>query len=103
MKDVNDVFIAGQSADSTSTTVSSSDAHQRLQQAAHILVNGAIRAAMKQAALKKTAKKPAKPLPSLMSENQTSTEIACESIQESPSKKTCKTPNFGRSAEGAAA
>ncbi|MEO6907679.1 MAG: hypothetical protein ABI210_07295, partial [Abditibacteriaceae bacterium] len=78
-----------------------SDATMRLQQAAHILVTGAIRAAQKHKSdANKRAEKPTKSAALPISQYHTLGEIGCESVPEFPTKKTCKTSHLGRTAEG---
>jgi len=62
--------------------LSDAEAENRLQQAARILVNGAIRAAQKQKAAKEEpAQKTSKSVPSSMSGNQTFTDNSSKNVQ----------------------
>ena len=101
MKNDTNVCIVGDANSINNSPLTESDARMRLQQAAHILVTGAISAAMKQqAALQKPAKKSAKPLPSMMSENQTLAEISCKNKQNFSQKEACKQSLLDCTAEG---
>ena len=101
MENIKNVCIDGHADNTNNSPLTESDARMRLQQAAHILVTGAIRAAQKHKSDgKKRAEKPPKSSSLTISEYQTSGEIDCKSVPELPTKKTCKRSHLGRTAEG---
>lgn len=79
-----------------------SELEKRLQQAAHILVNGAIRAAQKQrTALGKPASKATKPSPEPMSDIQTSPDFCHEGKEKAVFKSAKKPSKMTRSTKAA--
>ena len=101
MEHLNKVCIVGDATNTNNSPITESDARMRLQQAAHILVTGAIRAAQKHKseAIKRVAKPPQSfALP--ISENHTLDEFATKNVPDLPTKKTCKRSHLGRTAEG---
>lgn len=101
MEQPKKVCIVGSANNTNYSPLTESDARMRLQQAAHILVTGAIRAALKHKSdAKKRTEKTTKSTALPMSDNQTSDEIATKNVPDLPTKMTCKRSHIGRTAEG---
>jgi hypothetical protein len=101
MRNDTNVCIVGAATNTNNSPLTETDARMRLQQAAHILVTGAIRAAQKHKseAIKRVAKPPkSSALP--ISDNHTLDEFATKNVPDLPTKKTCKRSHLGRTAEG---
>ena len=91
MENINNVCISGHADNTNNSPLTKSDATMRLQQAAHILVTGAIRAAQKHKSdANKRAEKPTKSAAFPTSEYHTLGEIGCKKVQKSPAKKKSK-------------
>ncbi|MEO6906623.1 MAG: hypothetical protein ABI210_01915 [Abditibacteriaceae bacterium] len=87
MKHLKKVCISGQADNTNNCPLTKSDATMRLQQAAHILVTGAIRAAQKHKSdAKDRAENPIKSATFPTSEYHTLGEIDCKSVPEFPTK-----------------
>jgi len=101
MEHLNKVCIVDDANNTNYSPLTESDARMRLQQAAHILVTGAIRAAQKQKSedIKRVAKPPKSSALSI-SDNHTSDEITTKKVADLPTKKTGKKSHLGRTAEG---